>query len=224
MIGMLSPDEYYARIPNWDQTYHIGQLFWTSPLYLFGDPWPHLLRSSYNQTTRNYDYRVSPMQQSGEFDTPQEPNRALQIRSDERAVIIAAKRSPVILLSKPVTTWSDSGRNQYESFLVAPMYSLRNYSDSFIERVKGYVYEQFFYLPPDGNNRIIESFVRLDRIQAIHKNLLKHRREMLSEDAQTLLQYWIRVYLGEDLESVDDTLFQYREGAIAGLRGKGLMP
>ena len=221
---LLPPGEYYTRIPNWDQTYHIGRIFWTSPLYLFGERWPYLLRSNYNQVTRNYDYRVSPMQQTGEFDTHQEPNYTLRLGSDERAVIIAAKRRPVILLSKPVALWSDSGRNQDESFLVAPMYSLRNYSEPFIERIKGYVYEQFFYLPPGGNNRIIESFVRLDRIQAIHKDLLEHRREMLSDDAQTLLQFWIRVYLGEDLESVDDTLFQYREGAIAELRDKGLMP
>ena len=207
---MLSADEYYTCIPNQNRTDQIGQIFWTSPLYLFGEPWPYLLRSSYNQATRNYDYRVSPMQQTGEFDIPQEPNRTLQLRSDERAVIIAAKRRPVILVSKPVTLWSDSGRNQYESFLVAPMYSLRNYSHSFIERIKGYVYEQFFYLPSSSNNRIIESFVCLDRIQAIHKDLLEHWWEMLSDDAQALLQFWIRVYLGEDLGSVDDTLFPYQ--------------
>lgn len=221
---MLSANEYYTRTPNWNRTYQIGQLFWASPLYLFGERWPYLLRSSYNQANRNYDYRVSPMQQTGEFDTPQEPNHTLRLRADERAVIIAAKRRPVILLSKPVTLWSDSGRSQDESFLIAPIYSLRNYSHSFIERIKGYVYGQFFYLPPSGTNRIIESFVRLDRIQAIHRDLLEHRREMLSNDAQTLLQIWIRVYLGADLESVDDTLFQYREQAIVELRRKQLMP
>lgn len=221
---MLSPDEYYTRIPNWNRTYQIGRLFWAPALYLFGERHPYLLRSSYNQAIGNYTYQVSPMQQTGEFDTPQDPNYTLRLQSDERAVIIAAKRRPVILISKPVALWSDSRRSQDESFLIAPIYSLRNYSHPFIDQIKGYVYEQFFYLPPSSANRIIESFVRLDRIQAIHKNLLEHRREMLSDDAQTLLQTWTRVYLGADLESADDTLFQYREQAIAELRLKGLLP
>ena len=76
--------------------------------------------------------------------------------------------------------WLDGRRRQEDSYLVAPVYSFSgddtklSYSQTFIDRVKAYMYWQLFYLPPGGNRRIRESFVRLDRIQAVHRELLEH--------------------------------------------------
>ena len=209
MIGVLSADEYYTRMrqgPVLAQLYEIGQFFRAPSLFLFGEPRPLLVRSSYSRAIADYEYRIEQMRQPGEFDTPQEPNVTLGTRSDERAVIVRAKNRPVILMSKPVVRQRDSGRRQDECFLVAPMYSFGGdetklaYSQAFVERVKGYVYWQLFYLPEGGGSRIREGFVRLDRIQVVHKDLLEHMPVMLSDDTQLLLRDWIRVYLGEEVD------------------------
>lgn len=225
MIGLLSPDEYYTAMQYGsilNQSYQIGQFFWAPSLFLFGERQPYLLRSSYSEARSAYEYSVDRIRQ-GEFNNPEAPNHTLGTRSDERSVIIGAKRRPVILISRAAAMWSDSRRRQDDSFLVAPVYSFGGdetrltYSQTFIERVKGYEYWQLLYLPAHTRSRIRESFVRLDRIQAIHKDLLEYMPLMLSDDAQHLLHSWIRVYLGEDLASVDDILFDYREQAIANL-------
>ena len=232
MIGPLSPNEYYSplgRGPILGQLYEIGQFFWAPALYLFGEQGrsPYVVRTEYSQPGRDPAYRVSPMQPSGEFSLPQDHDPTLGTRSDERAVIIRAKRRPVILISTPVSPWADSRRRHDDSFLIAPVYSFagdetkQTYSPTFIERVKGYFYWQLFYLPGDPSVGIREGFVRLDRIQAIHKTLLEHMAVRLSDDAQPLLHSWIRVYLGETLSEVDDLLFEYREEAIAKLTGQG---
>ena len=103
---------------------------------------------------------------------------------------------------------------------MAPVYSFggdetrASYSPVFIERVKGYMYWQLFYLPPGANGRIREGFVRLDRIQAIHRDLMRQMPVMLGENAMGVLRDWLRVYLDEDLYTVNDLLFDYREDAV----------
>lgn len=228
MIDLLEPSQYYSRLGSdlsLGQVYEIGQFFWAPALYLFGEHGrnPYVVRSAYNQSNRDYSYQVSQMQSASEFRATQEPDHTLGTRSDERAVIIRAKRRPVILISASVVPWTDGRRRHDDSFLVAPVYSFagdetkRAYNPTFIERVKGYFYWQLFYLPENPGVRIREGFVRLDRIQAIHQSLLEHMPVRLSGDAQPLLHNWIRVYLGETLSEVDDLLFDYREQAITQL-------
>ena len=113
--------------------------------------------------------------------------------------------------------------NTIPEFSAAPVYSFGGdetkltYSQAFIEHVKAYEYWQLFYLPEYTPARIRDGFVRLDRIQAVHKNLLEHIPLMLSDVAQDLLLSWIRVYLGENLEDVNDLLADYRNQAIANI-------
>ena len=70
------------------------------------------------------------------------------------------------------------------------------------------MYWQFFYLPTGANVRIREGFVRLDRIQAIHRDLMRHMPVILRENAMGVLRDWVQVYLGEDLYAVNDLLFR----------------
>ena len=135
-------------------------------------------------------------------------------------MVTGAKRRPVILLSKTASRWSDGRRRSDDCYLVAPVYSFggdetrASYSPVFIERVKGYMYWQLFYLPAGANRRIREGFVRLDRIQAIHRDLMRQMPVMLGENAMGVLRDWLRVYLDEDLYTVNDLLFDYREDAV----------
>ena len=181
-----------------------------------------MLRSDYIQSRGVYEYRVEPIQQR-EFDSTGTPNHELGIHSGERAAIVRAKRRPVILISLVGTGRADSIRTQDECYLVAPVYSFSgdetrlSYSQAFIERVKAYEYWHLFYLPAHTPARIRESFIRLDRIQAIHKGLLEQMPVMLSDDVQDLFQSWTRVFLGEELDAVDDMLSAYRQESIAGL-------
>ena len=226
MIGLLSSEEYYTQMqrgPILNQLYRIGQFFWAPSLFLFGEHRQYLLRSDYVQSRSAYEYHVERIRQN-EFDSPGTPNPVLGIQSDERAVIVRVKRRPVILISRVGTGRADSTRTQDECYLVAPVYSFAgdetrlSYSQTFIERVKAYEYWHLFYLPGYTPARIRESFVRLDRIQAIHKSLLEQMSVMLSDDVQDLLQSWIRVFLGEDLNAVDHTLAAYRQQSIAGIQ------
>ena len=225
MIELLSANEYYTvmqRGPVLNQLYRVGQFFWGPSLFLFGEHRPNLLRSSYSQSRGDYEYWVEPVQRR-EFENPGDPNHTLGIRENERAAIVRAKHRPVILISKVGTGRADSRRTQDECFLVAPVYSFggdetkSGYPQEFVERVKAYGYWHLFYLPAYAPARIREGFIRLDRIQAIHKGLLEHTPLMLSDDVQNLLQSWIRVFLGEELDAVDGMLSAYRQQAIAAL-------
>ena len=225
MIGLLSADEYYIRMqrgPILNQLYRIGQFFLAPSLFLFGEHQQYLLKGDYVQSRSTYEYRVEPIRQ-GEFDNPGTIIQELRIRPDERAAILRAKRRPVVLISRAGTGRADSTRIQDECYLVAPVYSFEgdesrlSYNQAFIERVKAYEYWHIFYLPEYTPARIRESFVRLDRIQAIHKSLLEQMPVMLTDDVQALLQSWTRVFLGEELSDVNDLLYTYRNQAIANL-------
>ena len=43
---------------------------------------------------------------------------------------------------------------------------------------------------------------------------MRHMPVMLGENAMGVLRDWVRVYLGEDLYTVNDLLFNYREDAV----------
>ena len=76
------------------------------------------------------------------------------------------------------------------------------------------MYSQLFYLPAGANGRIRESFVRLDRIQAVQKELIQQMPVMLNRYVLGVLRDWVKVYMGEDLETVNDLIFDYRKEAI----------
>ena len=222
MIGLLKADEYYTPLRSGrllDQLYQIGQFFWAPSMFLLDNHRRYLVRNAYSESTGER-LELEPANLSTEFDQPGEMSHTLGIRSDERALVVGAKRRPVILLSKAAATWSDGRRRNDDCYLVAPVYSFSgdetraSYSAPFIDQVKGYMYWQLFYLPPSTNGRIKEGFVRLDRIQTVHRELMQQMPVMLSEDVLGLLRDWVRVYLGEDLREVNDMLFDYRQEAV----------
>ena len=56
--------------------------------------------------------------------------------------------------------------------------------------------------------------MRLDRIQAVHSELLNQMPIRLSDALIELLQDWIRVYMGENLQDVNGFLLEYRQDAV----------
>ena len=222
MIGLIQSAEYYTSLNTGSvlhQLYGTGQFFWAPSMFLLDNHNRYRVRNTYSEMGGER-YDVEPADLTTEFDQPGGISPTLGIRSDERALVTGAKRRPVILLSRTASRWSDGRRRSDDCYLVVPVYSFggdetrASYSPAFIERVKGYVYWQLFYLPPGANGRIREGFVRLDRIQAIHSELMRQMPVMLSEDAMGVLRDWVRVYLGEDLYTVNDLLFDYREDAV----------
>ena len=222
MIGLLGPDEYYDAPEQGsinDQIQRIGQLLWAPSPYLLDNDRSQTVKSSYTEDGGE-QFRLEPANLGTEFNQPGEISHPLGLRTDERALVIRAKRRPVIIISQPVARWIDGRRQQEDSYLVAPVYSFGgdetklSYSQIFIDRVKAYMYWQLFYLPPEGNGRIREGFVRLDRIQAVHRELLDHMPIRLSDDVIELLRDWIRVYMGENLQEVNEFLLEYRQNAV----------
>ena len=222
MIGVLRAEEYYTPLRAGGilgQLYRIGQVFWAPSMFLLDNHRRYIVGNTYNGRAGE-QYAIEQVDLSTEFDQPREMSHTLGIRSDERALVVGAKRRPVILLSKAAASWSDGRRRHDDCYLVVPVYSFSrdetrgSYSAAFIDRVKGYMYWQLFYLPTGDNGRIREGFARLDRIQVVHRELLRQMPVMLSEDALELLRDWVRVYLGEDLKAVNDLLFEYRQEAI----------
>ena len=156
MIEFLGSGGYYTSLSPGtvlDQFYQIGQFFWAPSLFLLDNRRRYLVRTTYSENTGE-QYRLEPTDLQTEFDQLGGISHALGIRSDERALVVGAKRRPVILLSKAAATWNDGRRRSDDCYLVAPVYSFRgdetktSYSDEFIDRVKGYIYWQDFYLPP----------------------------------------------------------------------------
>jgi hypothetical protein len=222
LIDLLGPDEYYdtqGQGSSRNQLHRIGQFFRAPSLYLLDNNRRQAAKSNYSETSGE-QFRLEPVDLRTEFDEPGDISHPLGIRTDERALVIRAKRRPVIIISQATVGWSDSGRQQDDSYLVAPVYSFGgdetklSYRQTFIDRVKAYMYWQLFYLPPDGRRRIREGFVRLDRIQSVHRELLDHMPIRLSDDVIELLRDWIRVYLGEDLREVNGFLLEYRQEAV----------
>ena len=222
MIGLLRPDEYYAPLGQGtlsNQLYEIGQFFWAPSLFLLDNNRRQAVKSTYSEGAGD-QFRLDPVDLRTEFNQPGEISHPLGIRTDERALVIGAKRRPVIIISQAVAGWSDGRRRHDDSYLVAPVYSFEgddtklSYSQTFIERVKAYMYWQLFYLPRGGNRRIREGFVRLDRIQAVHRELLEHMPIRLSEAVVGLLRDWVRVYMGENLKEVNGFLLEYRQNAV----------
>ena len=228
MIGLLSPDEYYdapeqGSINN--QIQRIGQLLWAPSLYLLDNHRRQTVRSSYTEDGSE-QFRLELADLRTEFNQQGEISHSLGLRRDDRALVIRAKRRPVIIISQPIAMWIDGRRQQEDSYLVAPVYSFEgddtklSYSQTFIDRVKAYMYWQLFYLPRDGRRRIREGFVRLDRIQAVHRELLDHMPIRLSDAVIELLRHWIRVYMGERLQEVNSFLLEYRQNAVRQLSGR----
>ncbi len=222
MIGLLRAEEYYSTLGRGNilnQLYQIGQFFRAPSLFLLDNNRRQAVKSTYSETAGE-QFRLDPVDLRTEFNQPGNISHPLGIRTDERALVVGAKRRPVIILSLEASRWSDDTRRSDDCFLVAPVYSFEgddtklSYSRTFIERVKAYMYRQLFYLPPGGNGRIRESFVRLDRIHAVHRELLEHMQVMLSDDGMGILRDWIRVYMGEDLQVVNDVLFDYQRDAV----------
>lgn len=228
---LLSPDQYYSKLqsgPILEQIYEPGQFFWAPALYLFGQNPVRLVKGKYDGNSQKWQYHIEAIADK-EFETPDEPVKPLGISSTERAAIVRCKLRPVILLSKHSDKWKDVKRAYDDAYLIAPVYTFEgddtkaSYSPAFIERVKAYVYNVFFYLPPSVSPHVKESFVRLDRLQVIHRDQLRHKPLALSSDALWLLQSWISYFLGAPLDSVNDVLFDYREMAIGVLREAGML-
>ena len=68
----------------------------------------------------------------------------------------------------------------------------RSYSQTFIDRVKSYAYNQLFYMPPDTQYGLQESFVRFDRLQVVHERWLVPRNVVLEPDFLDALQSWLQ--------------------------------
>ena len=228
MIGLLEPEEYYETLRQGSlrtQTNWIGQFFRAPSLFLLNNNRRQAVKSTYSEGAGD-QFRLDPVDLRTEFNQPGEISHPLGIRTDERALVVGAKRRPVIIISQAAVGWSDGRRRHDDSYLVAPVYSFEgddtklSYSQTFIDRVKAYMYWQLFYLPPGGNRRIREGFVRLDRIQAVHRELLEHMPIRLSEAVVGLLRDWVRVYMGENLQEVNGFLLEYRQNAVRQMSGR----
>ena len=153
MIGLLSPDEYYDTPEQGSinsQLQRIGQLLWAPSPYLLDNNRRQTVKTSYTEDGGE-QFRLEPADLRTEFNQPGQISHPLNLRRDERALVIRAKRRPVIVISRPVARWIDGRRQQEDSYLVAPLYSFEgdetklSYSQTFIDRVKAYMYWQLFY-------------------------------------------------------------------------------
>jgi hypothetical protein len=223
MIDLIRPTEYYKKInidaPLAQKFFEPGQFFMSPSLFLIEDNPLLELKPKYNKATLTYQYNISRASRA-EFDETREPCYDLKLRAKERALIVPGKMRPVVLISQYPEQWKYGVRQSSSCFLVAPIYSFEGddgktaYPPEFIERVKAYVYNTFFYLPTSTSPFFKEGFARFDRIQAIHKNWLQHMRIKLESDPLECMLSWLWYYLGADLYKTHSLLFEYREAKM----------
>ncbi len=134
------------------------------------------------------------------------PIKKLGLETDEELLAVQAKRRTVIVLSEQPVEVDIRGmgpREQdfLECYAVGPLYTFGDkYPAEFKAHIVAFRYPQFFYLPPDPEHGIRESFVRLDRIQMVARELLLPKPTYLSRDAQQLFNEWLVYYLTGELK------------------------
>lgn len=189
-----------------EKMYAIGQVFDAPASYPIDHNPMHILRGKYNPSKSDYDLELATADRDA-FRTEEQPIHPLKLRSNERAAIVRCKFRPVILLSN-ATDESEPSRRHGEAFLVAPVYGFSGddgktpYPQEFMDRVKAYAYNAFFYLPDNGKPFFSEGFVRFDRIQVVHKNWLTRRTICLNPEAVECLQSWLGLYIANELTNV----------------------
>ena len=227
MIELVST--YYQALSGmYRQWYQPGQFFEAPALFLISEKPMPVLSAKYDPRTNTYSYAVEMTDAEG-FKEEQMPVQPLELRSNERLALVKCKMRPVIIVSRAADSWKDKQRRSDECFLVAPVYSFEGdtekvvYSPTFIERVKAYAYNTFFYLPPSTNPFVKESFARFDRIQVIHKSWLQHKPIKMTLDALECLQAWLYCYLTWDpseaaaVSKMCDLVLEYREEKLKAL-------
>ena len=210
MIGILDADDYYQRPSSSSQAPVRGRLCWAPILHLFGEPTQKYLAAHYDRQQAKDIFQAQRLNPT-DFDSSQNQNpvKELDLRSDERAVILPAKKRPVIVLARTPK------KDQPDELLVAPVYSFPS-NARFPEFVKAYQYPHYFYLPASSlHKQFTGGFVRLDRLQALAETWLEPMRLELSESVLGLLRDWFRVYLGESVDDVNPMLAEYRREAEA---------
>jgi hypothetical protein len=224
----LVPTYYQALSGIYRQWYQPGQFFEAPALFLISEKPMPILSAKYDPRSNTYTYGVD-MADAEAFKEEQMPVHPLGLRSNERITLVKCKMRPVIIISRAADSWKDKQRRSDECFLVAPVYSFEgdsekvSYSSAFIERVKAYAYNTFFYLPPSTNPFVKESFARFDRIQVIHKSWLRHRPIKITPDAFECLQAWLYCYLTWDpsaaaaTSKMCDLVLEYREEKLKAL-------
>jgi hypothetical protein len=227
--------KYYLKLSGiYTQWYQPGQFFDAPALQLISDKPMPVLAPKYDAKTNNYSYNVTTCD-TNNFNLPQISIYPLKTKSDERVALVKCKMRPVVVLSQAVDCWKDKTRRSEDCFLVAPVYSFNggtqgkvSYSLDFIERVKSYVYNTFFYLPESTSPFIREGFIRFDRIQVIHKPWLEHKTVKLEAEVIDCLYAWLYCYLAwgvvkrkDDLPPLCNLILEYRDAKMKTL---GLLP
>lgn len=158
-----------------------------------------------------------------------EPIKHPPIRKTEEFLAVKAKVRLVIVLSLPNVAVEARLRDPAEfpeSFVVAPIYTFQvgehpeegeqDFDPEFVERVKYFVYHQFFYLPASEQYGIRESFARFDRLQVVARRNLDRPKARLTENALVGFRDFLAYYLtGVPEQNIEDVRADY-------LRGKGL--
>lgn len=218
----LVPQYYQPLSGMFRQWYQPGQFFEAPALFLISEKPMPILSAKYDPRSNTYSYGVE-MAGAEAFKEDRVPVYPMQLKSDERVALVKCKMRPVILLSRAADSWKDKQRRSDECFIVVPLYTFEgtgekvSYSPTFIERVKAYAYNTFFYLPPSSSPMVKESFVRFDRIQVVHKSWLEHRPVKLTPEALECLQAWLYCYLVWDpsaaaaVSKMCDLVLEYRE-------------
>jgi hypothetical protein len=214
--------QYYTKLTGmYRQWYQPGQFFEAPSLFLIDKNPMHILSAKYDSKSNTYSYGIIK-EDHHSFKQQIMPIQPLGIKSNERIALVGCKMRPVIIISKSADCWNYGKKTNDECFLVAPVYSLeendgsKKYPTEFIEKIKAYAYNTFFYLPKSLSPYVRESYVRFDRIQSIHKSWLQHEPNKLTPEAMECLLAWLYCYLIWDsseiatLSKICELVLEYR--------------
>lgn len=216
-------DDYY-RDPTPD--IEPGAICWGPSLYLVEGL--SALRVQYVEpgNEKNVLLKLVSSRDTKLFD--HEPIKHPSVRKTEEFLAVKAKVRGLIVLSlrsDPVEG-RFGGYGFPESYVVAPIYTFQigetreegeeDYDPEFVERVKYFVYHQFFYLPTSDHYGIRESFARFDRLQVVARRNLDRPQVRLTLNALTVQQDLLIYYLtGVPEQNIEDVRRDY-------MKAKGL--
>ncbi len=217
--------DHYYRDPG--REIESGSICWAPSLYLVEGL--AALRVKYAEPGNEKDFLLRLVSSRDTKLFEHEPIKHPPIRKTEEFLGVKAKVRPVVVLSLPNVPIEAGMRDPAEfpeSFVVAPTYTFQagehvdegeeDYDREFVERVRYFVYHQFFYLPASERYSLKESFARFDRLQVVARRNLDRSRVRLTENALIVLRDLLTYYLtGVPEQNIEDVRADY-------LRGKGL--
>jgi hypothetical protein len=201
---------FYKKLPlgyHNEANFCFGQIFWTHAYYPHEhlELWRPVYDSAEPTKTIASQFRIAPAGQDAFRRTL--PLHQPKLETNEEFIVVRAKRRPVVLIQDElplagIDNRGFRGKIQRRRTLIAQVFGLadvrtgaREFSDSFVNRVRAMEFPQLMFLPQQAGVFDVDSMLRLDEAQSVFVPQLEAKQLSLADDVANVLRYQINFLL-----------------------------